>query len=101
MEYKEKDSLPFTMNGTIKQGYNYTPLHAWSYLGLSLLFTLPFIGFILTIVFSIVMKQINIRNYARYFLILYLLGLFIVIFIGIFWGWDFFTALYQFAHSQR
>ena len=43
----------------------YRPLSPWSYFGLSILFTIPIIGFIFLIVFSFNGSNINRRNYAR------------------------------------
>lgn len=43
----------------------YRPLTAWAYFGYSILFALPGVGFILTIVFSLVGSNINRRSFAR------------------------------------
>ena len=43
----------------------YRPLSPWSYFGLSILFTIPLVGFIFLIVFSFNGSNINRRNFAR------------------------------------
>jgi hypothetical protein len=55
----------------------YRPLSPLKYLGYSLLFNIPVIGFIVLIIFSLSNININRRNFARSYLIVY-----IVLFIG-------------------
>lgn len=43
----------------------YRPLSPWSYFGLSLLFSVPVVGFVFLIVFSFNDSNMNRRNYAR------------------------------------
>lgn len=43
----------------------YRPLSPWSYFGLSILFMIPFVGFVFLIVFSFNGSNINRRNFAR------------------------------------
>lgn len=43
----------------------YKPLGAWAYFGLQLLFSIPLVGFICLIVFSLDDNNINRRNFAR------------------------------------
>ncbi len=51
----------------------YKPLTAWQYFGYSILFALPVVGLILTIVFSLDSSNINRRSFARsYFCVLIL-----------------------------
>lgn len=45
----------------------YKPIGAWGYFGLSILFSIPIVGFIFLIVFSFNNSNINRRNYARSF----------------------------------
>ena len=45
------------------------PLGAWGYLGYSILFSLPLIGWIAVIVFSLVPTNISRRSFARYWLL--------------------------------
>ena len=46
--------------------YEYKPISMWGYFGYEILFSIPFIGFILLLVFSFGgTKNINIRNFAR------------------------------------
>jgi len=55
----------------------YAPLSAWAYFGLSILFSIPIIGTIFLIIFSISPKNINRRSYARS----YFCGLILVLII--------------------
>ena len=52
-----------------KYGYEgeerFRPMSPWGYFGYSLLFSIPLIGLILLIVFSLNNENINRRNYAR------------------------------------
>lgn len=43
----------------------YRPIGAWSYLGYTILFSIPLVGFILLIVFSLSDSNVNRRSYAR------------------------------------
>ena len=43
----------------------YRPLSPWAYFGLGLLFSVPVVGFVFLIVFSISRANINRRNFAR------------------------------------
>lgn len=51
----------------------YKPISAWGYFGYNILFSIPIIGFIFLIAFSFDSSNINRRNYARSFFIIYLL----------------------------
>lgn len=56
------------------------PLSPWAYFGYSLLFNIPFAGFIVALVLSFSADNINLKNFARS----YFCGLILVlIFIGI------------------
>lgn len=61
----------------------YRPLSPWSYFGLSILFTIPIVGFIFLIVFSCKSSNINRRNFARsYWCALIIVGgIFLVCFL--------------------
>lgn len=60
----------------------YKPLSAFGYVGYNILFSIPLIGLILLIVFSLDNSNLVRRNYARSFFIVY--ALVIIIFILIF-----------------
>ena len=45
----------------------FKPISAWGYVGYTILFAIPVIGFILMIIFSFSKKNINRRNFARQF----------------------------------
>lgn len=58
----------------------YKPLSPWAYFGYEILFSIPFIGFILLIVFALNNDNINRRNFARsYFCALILIIIIIII----------------------
>ena len=50
----------------VPQG-KYAPLSPWAYWGLTLLFSVPVVGFVFLIVFSASSANINRRNFARSF----------------------------------
>ena len=60
----------------------YKPLSPWAYWGYSLLFAIPFIGFICLIVFSLDKTNINRRNFARSFWITLLITVILTV-IGV------------------
>ncbi len=51
----------------------YKPLSPWAYWGLSILYTIPIVGFIFMIVFSISKANINRRNFTRSYWCWYIL----------------------------
>ena len=57
------------------------PLSPWAYYGLQLLFSIPLVGFICLIVFSLDNGNINRRNFARSYWCGLLVGLIITIII--------------------
>ena len=61
-----------------KGSEEFRPLSPWAYFGYSVLFTVPFIGLIVTLVFCFSSENINRRNYARSFWCAYLLAAIII-----------------------
>ena len=59
----------------------YKPISMWGYFGYQILFSLPIIGFILLIVFSVGgTKNVNLKNFARsYFCFLIILVILVTI----------------------
>ena len=57
----------------------YKPLSPWAYFGYNILFSIPIIGFILLIVFSFSNDNINRRNYARSFFVIYALVIIVIL----------------------
>ena len=59
----------------------YRPISMWGYFGYELLFSIPVVGFILLIVFSVGgTRNINLRNFARsYFCLLLILVVLILL----------------------
>ena len=41
------------------------PISPWGYIGYEILFAIPLVGLIITIVFAITQKNINVKNFAR------------------------------------
>ncbi len=59
------------------------PLSPWAYFGLQILFSIPVIGFIFLIIYSISSANINRRNFARsYFCFIILVGIIVGILIA-------------------
>ena len=51
----------------------FKPLCPWAYFGLSILFSLPVVGFIFLIIFSVSDANINRRNFARSYWCIYVI----------------------------
>lgn len=66
----------------MRYGYNgdpkFEPLSPWAYFGLSLLYSIPVIGFIFLIIFSIEADNINVRSYSRSFFCSLLVGVILI-----------------------
>ena len=62
----------------------YRPLGAWAYFGLQMLFAIPLVGFIFLIVFSCSSGNINRRNFARSYWIIYIIALVIAVIVLLF-----------------
>lgn len=52
---------------------SFKPLSPWAYFGLSILFSLPVVGFIFLIIFSVSDANINRRNFARSYWCIYVI----------------------------
>ena len=63
----------------------YKPISMWGYFGYEILFSLPIIGIILLIVFSLGgTKNINLKNFARsYFCIIIIISIVLIIFLRV------------------
>lgn len=61
-----------------KGSEEFRPLSPWAYFGYSVLFTVPFIGLIVNLVFCFSSENINRRNFARSFWCAYLLAAIII-----------------------
>ena len=60
----------------------FRPISAWGYVGYTILFCIPLLGFILLIVFSLSGKNINRRNYARSYFCMLLIAIILSVAIG-------------------
>ena len=66
----------------------YKPISMWGYFGYNILFSLPIIGLIVLIIFSLGgTRNVNLKNYARSFfcyliIILILIGIFVLVYGG-------------------
>ncbi len=67
--YKNDPSIPS----------HYRPLSPWAYFGYNILFAIPLIGWIFLIIFAFDNSNINRKNYARSFFVVYLLIIIIVV----------------------
>ncbi len=65
------------MNNQAPTG-QYAPLSPWAYWGLTLLFSVPVVGLVFLIIFSISSANINRRNFARSYWITMILALLII-----------------------
>lgn len=77
----------FTPIGQVIPDYNpamdYKPLGMWSYFGFDVLFAIPFVGWILLIIFSVGgTSNINLRNYARSKFCALIIGVVLVILLS-------------------
>ena len=61
----------------------YRPLSPWAYFGYSILFSIPFIGFICLIVFALSGDNINRRNFARSFFCIYAVVIILAIILAV------------------
>ena len=66
---KYPDSLP----------NEYRPLGAWAYFGYTLLFSLPFVGLILAIVFSFNEENLHRKSFARSIVLLWIISIVIYV----------------------
>lgn len=67
----------------------FRPLGAWVYFGYGLLFSIPLVGFILLIVFSVGgAKNVNLKNYARSYFCGYILLIVVMLIFGITGGFS-------------
>lgn len=53
----------------------YKPISPFGYLGYELLFAVPVIGWIIQLIFAICHRNINVRNFARSFYCVYIIGI--------------------------
>ena len=67
----------------------YRPLSPWAYFGYNILFSIPVLGFILLIIFSLSNSNINRRNYARSFFVIYIIVIIAVTIIGLAGGFTY------------
>lgn len=61
---------------------DWTPITMWGYFGYQLIFSIPIVGLIMAIIWSVSAKNQNLKNYARSqfcWLIIYLIILMIII----------------------
>lgn len=61
----------------------YRPLGMWAYFGYTILFNIPIVGFICTIVFAFSDANIARRNYARSFFCIYIICIVVVLLLSV------------------
>ncbi len=65
----------------------YKPISMWGYFGYEILFMIPFIGWIILIIFAIGHSNVNVKNFARsYFCILIIVAIIMFISVAIVGG---------------
>ena len=75
----------------------YRPLSPWAYFGLQILFSLPIVGFISLIIFSLSKDNINLRNFARSYFCVLLVVLVVIMVIVVLGGSSLFGFLLKMA----
>lgn len=60
----------------------YKPISSWGYVGYTILFSIPFIGLILLIIYALSNENINRRNFARSYFCFVLLLVILLVAIG-------------------
>lgn len=58
------------------------PAFAWAYFGLSILYSVPVIGWIFLIAHALASRNINKRNYARSFFCIYILAAIVILLLS-------------------
>ena len=61
----------------------YAPLSAWAYFGLQILFSLPIVGLVFLIIFSISKGNLNRRSFARSYWCVYVVLLVLIIVLAV------------------
>ena len=73
----------------------YRPISMWGYFGYEILFSIPIVGFILLIVFSVGgTKNMNLRNFARSYFCFLIIALILVVLGVVVFGAAAGTAMY-------
>ena len=57
----------------------YKPISMWGYFGYEILFSIPVIGFIFLIVFAFASGNRNVKNFARSYFCMFILGIVVTI----------------------
>lgn len=75
----KKETKTTTVNQTIPSEYK--PISMWGYFGYEILFAIPFIGWLLLLIFALGGTQnVNLKNFARsYFCLLIIIIIFLVL----------------------
>ena len=66
---------------------DYTPIGMWGYFGYEILFTIPVLGWICLIIFALGgTKNVNLRNFARSWFCLDIIGIVVILLIAVIIG---------------
>lgn len=77
--YNTANNTNNNYNPTNNVSQEYKPITMWGYFGYEVLFLIPFVGFIFLLIFSFGGTQdLNLRNFARSYLLLIIITIFIV-----------------------
>lgn len=83
-----QQTRPMVVETPPEKGSQYEQISTWGYVGILLLLNIPFIGFVLSIIWaSGACQKLAKRNLARAYLLVLLIGIIIgIIFLAAFWG---------------
>ncbi len=86
--HKVKKDVPVQTNFNVQSiPSEYKPISMWGYFGYEILFMIPFIGWIILIIFAIGHSNVNVKNFARsYFCILIIVAIIMFISVAIVGG---------------
>ncbi len=83
-QYNYQNQGPYTVKTTSDIPEEFTPISAWGYIGYMFLFAIPLVGLVLLFVFSFGgSRNYNLRNFARSYLIMMMIGIILVIILFI------------------
>lgn len=71
----------------------YRPLSAWAYLGLTLLYLVPVVGWVFLILHAVSRKNINRRNHARGMLLFYAAAAILAVLVWLF-GYVYYSPVF-------
>lgn len=61
------------------QNYGFKPISSWGYVGYSILYSIPVLGFIIWLCNALGAKNKNVKNYARSYFCMFLLAIIVTV----------------------